>query len=35
MRIGEAALPGLPSWEFREQQRIGDDMRLILSIKGP
>ncbi|HMD27476.1 MAG TPA: bifunctional diaminohydroxyphosphoribosylaminopyrimidine deaminase/5-amino-6-(5-phosphoribosylamino)uracil reductase RibD [Steroidobacteraceae bacterium] len=35
MRIGEAALPGLPRWEFRDQQRIGDDMRLILSIKSP
>jgi len=35
MRIGEAALPGLPTWEFRDQQRIGDDMRLILSIKSP
>ena len=35
MRIGAAALPGLPTWEFRDQQRIGDDMRLILSLKGP
>ncbi len=35
MRIGAAALPGLPAWEFRDQQRIGDDMRLILRIKGP
>jgi diaminohydroxyphosphoribosylaminopyrimidine deaminase/5-amino-6-(5-phosphoribosylamino)uracil reductase len=33
LRIGAAALPGLPAWEFRDQQRIGDDMRLILSIK--
>ena len=35
LRIGATALPGLPAWEFRDQQRIGDDMRLILSIKGP
>jgi len=35
LRIGAAALPGLPAWEFRDQQRIGDDMRLILSIKSP
>jgi diaminohydroxyphosphoribosylaminopyrimidine deaminase/5-amino-6-(5-phosphoribosylamino)uracil reductase len=35
MRIGAAALPGLPAWEFRDQQQIGDGMRLILSIKGP
>ncbi len=35
MRIGAAALPGLPAWEFRDQQRIGDDMRFILSIKSP
>jgi diaminohydroxyphosphoribosylaminopyrimidine deaminase / 5-amino-6-(5-phosphoribosylamino)uracil reductase len=33
LRIGAAALPALPAWEFRDQQRIGDDMRLILSIK--
>ncbi|MGO9946002.1 MAG: bifunctional diaminohydroxyphosphoribosylaminopyrimidine deaminase/5-amino-6-(5-phosphoribosylamino)uracil reductase RibD [Steroidobacteraceae bacterium] len=33
MRIGDAGA-GLPAWEFRDQQRIGDDMRLILSIKG-
>jgi diaminohydroxyphosphoribosylaminopyrimidine deaminase / 5-amino-6-(5-phosphoribosylamino)uracil reductase len=35
LRIGAAALPGLPAWEFRDQQRIGDDMRFILSIKSP
>jgi len=35
LRTGAAALPGLPAWEFRDQQRIGDDMRLILSIKSP
>ncbi len=35
LRIGAAALPGLPAWKFRDQQRIGDDMRLILSIKSP
>jgi diaminohydroxyphosphoribosylaminopyrimidine deaminase/5-amino-6-(5-phosphoribosylamino)uracil reductase len=33
LRIGAAALPGLPAWEFRDQQRFGDDMRLILSTK--
>jgi diaminohydroxyphosphoribosylaminopyrimidine deaminase / 5-amino-6-(5-phosphoribosylamino)uracil reductase len=35
MRIGEAQLPGLPAWEFRDQRRIGDDMRLILTAKSP
>jgi diaminohydroxyphosphoribosylaminopyrimidine deaminase/5-amino-6-(5-phosphoribosylamino)uracil reductase len=35
LRIGAAALPGLPAWEFRDQRRFGDDMRLILSIRSP
>jgi len=33
LRIGEAELPGLGAWEFRDQRRIGDDMRLILSMR--
>jgi diaminohydroxyphosphoribosylaminopyrimidine deaminase/5-amino-6-(5-phosphoribosylamino)uracil reductase len=35
LRIGEAALSDSSAWEFGDQQRIGDDMRLILSIKSP
>ncbi len=35
LRIGAAELPGLGTWEFRDQQRIGDDMRLILSMQSP
>jgi diaminohydroxyphosphoribosylaminopyrimidine deaminase/5-amino-6-(5-phosphoribosylamino)uracil reductase len=35
LHIDAAQLPGLPAWEFREQQRIGDDVRLILTIKSP
>ena len=35
MHIDAAQLPGLPALEFREQQRIGDDLRLISTIKSP
>lgn len=35
LRIGAAELPGLGTWEFRDQQRLGDDMRLILSMQSP
>jgi diaminohydroxyphosphoribosylaminopyrimidine deaminase / 5-amino-6-(5-phosphoribosylamino)uracil reductase len=35
LRIGEAGLADLSAWEFSDQLRIGDDMRLILSIKSP
>jgi diaminohydroxyphosphoribosylaminopyrimidine deaminase / 5-amino-6-(5-phosphoribosylamino)uracil reductase len=35
LRIDAAQLPGSPAWEFREQERIGDDVRLILTIKSP
>ncbi|MGO9935055.1 MAG: bifunctional diaminohydroxyphosphoribosylaminopyrimidine deaminase/5-amino-6-(5-phosphoribosylamino)uracil reductase RibD [Steroidobacteraceae bacterium] len=35
MHIGGLSLPDLPEWEFRDVQRLGDDVRLILSIKNP